>query len=162
MYNQVTAYFSEVPGEKAMLLILAILIIAALLLLAIRIYIVLSAKRSCKGYKETVKRVRTLVYFGSGGHTTEMIRLITNLSPSKYNPITFAIGHTDTTSIEKVRSCKLAIEEKAKWLRIYRTREVKQSWLTTIFTTFYSLLQALYEINRIRPQVSTLCLLFLC
>ena len=31
-----------------------------------------------------VKTVKTMVYFGSGGHTMEMIRLINNLDPSKY------------------------------------------------------------------------------
>lgn len=150
--------FSELASmEGVASLCLAVLIIA-LLLFSIRTYLVLRSKSShpSSRKKETVKRVRTLVYFGSGGHTTEMIRLITKLSPHKYTPITFAIGHTDTTSIDKVRSCQLEIEQKAKWLRIYRTREVKQSWVTTIFTTIYSLIQALYEINKIRPA------LFIC
>ena len=100
------------------------------------------------------ERVKTMVYFGSGGHTTEMIRLIQGLAPSKYSPMIFAIGHTDITSIDKVRGSNIgALEKRAKWLRIFRNREVKQSWVTTIFTSIWSMVQAFYVMYRTRPQL---------
>jgi beta-1,4-N-acetylglucosaminyltransferase len=99
------------------------------------------------------KNVKTMVFFGSGGHTMEMIRLIKHLSPEKYHPICFGIGHTDITSIEKVRSANLLLEQNASWLRIYRNREVKQSWITTIFTSMWSFIQSFWVIHRYRPEL---------
>jgi beta-1,4-N-acetylglucosaminyltransferase len=99
------------------------------------------------------KTVKTMVYFGSGGHTTEMIRLVQGLDVQKYQPLIFAIGHTDVTSQSKVRAANLALEPGARWLRVYRNREVKQSWFTTVFTTLWSLIQALYVMCRNRPQL---------
>jgi len=99
------------------------------------------------------KTVKTMIFFGSGGHTTEMIRLVQNLDPNKYEPVTFAIGHTDVTSQGKVRAARLPLEPRARWLRIYRNREVKQSWLTTMLTAIWSLVQALYVMFRNRPQL---------
>ena len=99
------------------------------------------------------KTVKTMIYFGSGGHTAEMIRLVRGLDPAKYEPVTFAIGHTDVTSQAKVRAAQLALEPRARWLRIYRNREVKQSWLSTSGTALWSLVQALYVLSRNRPQL---------
>ena len=100
------------------------------------------------------ERVKTMVYFGSGGHTAEMIRLLQGLNLDKYSPIIFAIGHTDITSIDKVRGSKITdMERRANWLRIFRNREVKQSWLTTVFTSIWSMVQAFYVIYRSRPQL---------
>jgi len=99
------------------------------------------------------KTVKTLIYFGSGGHTTEMIRLVQGLDPDKYEPLIFAIGHTDVTSQGKVRAANLPLEPRARWLRIYRNREVKQSWITTLATALWSLVQALYVMWRHRPQL---------
>lgn len=97
--------------------------------------------------------VKTMVFFGSGGHTMEMIRLLTRLNTNHYKPVCFAIGHTDISSIEKVRSSGIALEKYAAWLRIYRNREVKQSWISTFFTTIWSLIQGFYVIFRHRPQL---------
>lgn len=102
---------------------------------------------------DTNKYVKTLVYFGSGGHTTEMMRLIERLDTRRYQPIVFAMGHTDITSQAKVRAGNLAIEPSARWFRLYRSREVKQSWTTTVFTTAWSCVQALYMVYRQRPQL---------
>ena len=34
---------------------------------------------------------------------------------------------------------------------VYRSREVKQSWVTTFFTTLYATVQALFLVGRLRP-----------
>ena len=132
---------------------------AATLAVIVRIYFCLP-KGSKQGRPKELaigrqgERVKTMVYFGSGGHTTEMIRLIKGLSPVKYCPLIFAIGHTDITSIDKVRgSSTAALEKRAKWLRVFRNREVKQSWVTTIFTSIWSMIQAFYVMLRCRPQL---------
>ena len=98
-------------------------------------------------------RVKTMIFFGSGGHTMEMIRLIKEMDAKKYQPVCFAIGHTDITSIDKVRGAQVALEKHASWLRVFRNREVKQSWFTTFFTSIWSLIQAFIVIFRYRPRL---------
>jgi beta-1,4-N-acetylglucosaminyltransferase len=97
--------------------------------------------------------VKTMVFFGSGGHTMEMIRLLTRLDTRKYHPVCFALGHTDTSSIDKVRASGIALEKAASWLRIYRNREVKQSWISTVFTSIWSFIQGFHVVCRYRPQL---------
>lgn len=59
-------------------------------------------ERSCKRTAEKVEKglhpvvtppLSCMVIFGSGGHTTEMLRMIQHLSPSKYSPIYFILAH---------------------------------------------------------------------
>lgn len=97
--------------------------------------------------------VKTMVFFGSGGHTMEMCRLITKLDATKYQPACFAIGHTDTTSVDKVHAMNISLGKSARWLRVYRNREVKQSWISTAFTSVWSLIQGFYVIHRYQPQL---------
>ena len=64
-----------------------------------------SAKRisnntSCKRRDQTVN---TLVVLGSGGHTTEMIRLLQELDPVRYSPITYVVADSDATSLPRLR-----------------------------------------------------------
>jgi hypothetical protein len=61
-----------------------------------------------RGFKVTSNRskarqypFRTLIVLGSGGHTTEMLKLIKRLSTQKYAPISFVVAATDHTSQEK-------------------------------------------------------------
>ena len=46
-------------------------------------------------------RVPTLVVLGSGGHTTEMLRLLGGLDASRYGPVTLVVAASDTTSAAK-------------------------------------------------------------
>ncbi|ETV73464.1 hypothetical protein H257_11597 [Aphanomyces astaci] len=46
---------------------------------------------------------RTLVVLGSGGHTTEMLKLIKRLSMDTYAPLAFVVAASDHTSEEKAR-----------------------------------------------------------
>ena len=96
-------------------------------------------------------QISTLVYWGSGGHTTEMIRLIRNLSASKYRPLLFTLSNSDRTSEDKINSANLAREREVVWKTVYRSREVKQSWLSTIFTTLLCTLDCFLLIWRFRP-----------
>lgn len=49
---------------------------------------------SNKSNKEVLnKKITTVIFFGSGGHTTEMIELIRNLNVDKYSPMHFVISH---------------------------------------------------------------------
>lgn len=121
----------------------------------LRIYLCLPSRsrRKERPLGDNGKKVKTLIYFGSGGHTTEMIKMIETLDPERYSPLLFAIGHSDITSKDKVRASIPDLTSKAKWIRIFRNREVKQSWITTLFTSIWSLVQAFYVILRSKPQL---------
>ena len=41
---------------------------------------------------------------GSGGHTTEMLKLVGALTSSEYNPRTFVYANTDDMSPEKLKN----------------------------------------------------------
>ena len=120
------------------ILYLLVLIISILL---IRLIIILPSYRKQKynfnnGNKN--KKISTMIYFGSGGHTTEMIRLIKELSLN-YSPLYFVLGHSDITSKQLIEKSKLKFSHQPLWYNVYRSREVKQSIITTIFTSIKSL-----------------------
>lgn len=100
-----------------------------------------------------------MVVFGSGGHTTEMLMMLASGKQcifEKYNHIYFVIGASDTWSYTKVKDFfkvkqNVDIEEqirkgKLTVYRVYRAREVKQSYITSVGTTLFALLHSYWLI----------------
>ena len=108
-------------------------------------------KQSPTRRRKRTRPVSTLVVLGSGGHTTEMIRLLTFLDASKYSPLTYVVATTDTTSLQRIEASKSARRGDAVF-RIPRSREVGQSYLTSILTTLRSFLSCIYVALRVRPD----------
>ncbi|SCZ99189.1 BZ3500_MvSof-1268-A1-R1_Chr7-1g09428 [Microbotryum saponariae] len=84
------------------------------------------------------------VFLGSGGHTAEMMRLLCGVDWDRYSTRIYLIGMGDKMSEDKA----LALEESINGghftiFRIPRARKVHQSYLTSPFTTLYSLLYCL-------------------
>ena len=79
--------------------------------------------------------------------------MIRNLTVSQISPIYFVTAHSDQTSLEKIQDFKLSYMSHVQWVSIYRSREVKQSWLSSIFTFMYALLQAMQIVWMSRPQL---------
>ena len=119
--------------------------------------LVLIRIRSClPSSSKTLQRGKALsvfVVFGSGGHTSEMLQLLMKLENVKYDPCYFVLANTDVTSEGRIRSVKLPLLERAKWLKIQRSREVKQSYFSTIFTSLKSLAECFYIIATIQPDL---------
>ncbi|KAM9774954.1 UDP-N-acetylglucosamine transferase subunit ALG14 homolog isoform X2 [Syngnathus typhle] len=124
-------------------------------LLLIRLYIVVRNGRNSKlGNKG---RIGLLVVAGSGGHTTEILRLMKSLS-SAYSPRFYIIADTDTMSEERIRAF-----EKSKQIldcdpqftihRIPRSREVHQSWSSSVLSTLNAQFYAIPLIFRLRPDM---------
>lgn len=112
--------------------------------------------------KMSAKPLKTLVVFGSGGHTTEMLDLIKNLNPENYWPIVLVVADTDTTSLQRVQAYPhtLPIQNKENLAslesngsgqqqvyRIPRSREVGQSYVSSVFTTLRSFVFALWLVG---------------
>ena len=85
-------------------------------------------------------RIATLVVLGSGGHTAEMLRLITEFDFGRYGPLTLVTAATDTTSRAKAeRELPQAALSTARWAAIPRAREVGQSFLSSVPSTLKAL-----------------------
>ena len=95
--------------------------------------------------------IQTVIVFGSGGHTTEMAMLIQSLSVDHYHPIHCILAASDTTSMSRLQD--VHVLSQAQWHTIHRSREVKQSWVSTVFTAMYSMLEALLLVYSIKPEL---------
>jgi beta-1,4-N-acetylglucosaminyltransferase len=108
-----------------------------------------------------------MIVFGSGVHTTEMLLMLGSKDKNefefkKYNQVHFVIGHSDTWSMTKIKDFFSAKNPgfdvfrdvpNLRVDRVYRSREVKQSYFTSIFTTLIALAHSVYLVASIRPHI---------
>ncbi|XP_031163654.1 UDP-N-acetylglucosamine transferase subunit ALG14 homolog isoform X1 [Sander lucioperca] len=130
-------------------------ILLTCLLFIIRLYIVV---KTGPNYKPGTKGpVAVLVVAGSGGHTTEILRLMESLSAA-YSPRHYVIADTDTMSEEKIctfESSKQRLDSESQFTicRIPRSREVHQSWGSSVLSTLDALRYSLPLVFRLRPDM---------
>ncbi|XP_061096098.1 UDP-N-acetylglucosamine transferase subunit ALG14 homolog [Conger conger] len=122
---------------------------------AIRLLIVVRKGSECKPGKKG--SVSLLVVAGSGGHTTEVLRLVESLSHA-YSPRHYVIADTDKMSEDKIRTLETSKNEmdaQAKFTihRIPRSREVRQSWSSSLLTTLNALLYSVPLVFKLRPDM---------
>ncbi|KAK9528048.1 hypothetical protein VZT92_014549 [Zoarces viviparus] len=123
------------------------------LLFFIRLYYVVKTGSSYK--PGTRGPVTVLVVAGSGGHTTEVLRLMECLSAA-YTPRHYVIADTDRMSEEKIctfESSKQHSEGQFTICRIPRSREVHQSWSSSVLSTLDALRYSLPLVFRLRPDM---------
>ncbi|KAM1108031.1 hypothetical protein EV1_004682 [Malus domestica] len=97
----------------------------------------------------------TLIVLGSGGHTAEMINLLSVLQRDRFAPRFYIAAATDNMSLQKARLLEENADEssRSQFMQIYRSREVGQSFFTSVLTTLIALAHGLWLMFRIRPQV---------
>lgn len=102
----------------------------------------------------------TYVILGSGGHTAEMCRLTQALlqqtdieQTEKYQPIRLILANSDSTSERQFRQVLPQAAQRAEFVKVPRSRDVGQSWLSSIFTSLWALLWSCYLVWRDRPQL---------
>ena len=98
---------------------------------------------------------RTLVVLGSGGHTSEMITLLGGIDMNNYTPRTYVVASGDNMSIVKITNFEKNVDKESKVnLRVVpRARQVKQSYITSVFTTLCAVLYSLPIVFKTRPEV---------
>ncbi|XP_054835258.1 UDP-N-acetylglucosamine transferase subunit ALG14 homolog [Eublepharis macularius] len=101
--------------------------------------------------------VSLLVVAGSGGHTTEILRLLGSLSQS-YSPRHYVLADSDKMSEDKIRSfeqkrAELSPSSSFTLNRIPRSREVRQSWSSSVLTTIRSIFYSLPLTFRLKPDL---------
>lgn len=146
--------------------ILIISILSILLFIVYRLMylykILYEVKKSSKKQTPNLRTipVNTMICLGSGGHTKEMMIILKELDPRKYDPRTYIVADSDTTSQSKV----VEIESEYKKVtglkldyhnvvKISRSRHVNQSYFTSIFTTLRSVVECIPLIYHHRPEL---------
>jgi len=97
-------------------------------------------------------KVRTSLVLGSGGHTAEMLKLVETLDKQVYTPRTYFFAQTDKFSQEKLVKFEADDSDYSVCL-IPRSREVAQSYITSILTTVLSFLHCLPLVIISQPQL---------
>ncbi|XP_065265871.1 UDP-N-acetylglucosamine transferase subunit ALG14 homolog isoform X1 [Emys orbicularis] len=131
----------------------AVLGAAALLLLLLAARLLLARRNS----SPRTAPLSLLVVAGSGGHTTEILRLLSSLSQS-YCPRHYIFADSDKMSEDKIRTFE---QKRAETFsnsqftlnRIPRCREVCQSWSSSVLTTLYSILYSFPLTFRLKPDL---------
>jgi len=90
-----------------------------------------------------------------------MMNILTELQKDRFTPRYYVAALTDNMSLQKaqvyekslIQGDREKIIEDAQFMQIYRSREVGQSYITSIATTLLAVLHAMWLIIRIRPQV---------
>lgn len=131
--------------------IFAVLFLCFLFLL--RLYIVLKTGSNFKpGAKGSVS---VLVVAGSGGHTAEILRLMESLGPD-YAPRSYVIADSDKMSKERIctfEKSKGHTESEFTVFQIPRSREVRQSWSSSVLSTLNALRYSLPLVLKLRPDM---------
>jgi len=89
---------------------------------------------------------------GSGGHTGELLRLIARLNRQKYSRRVYVVADTDDHSVDKVRKLEESSEE-YELIRIPRSREVRQSYTSSILSTLRSIAACVPAVWRMKADV---------
>ena len=120
--------------------------------------------------KLSKKDKKLMVIIGSGGHTTEMLLMLQTLNPQNYGALHFIVGHSDTWSLTKMNDFlqtqakhrpltpnqKLEVGKPINNMQIhkvFRSREVKQSYITSVATTLWAIAHAFLIVARTRPDL---------
>ncbi|KAK4733124.1 hypothetical protein R3W88_007385 [Solanum pinnatisectum] len=135
-----------------------LLTIGVITVLVIRIIYVINRSRKPL-HSKSPRSLSTLIVLGSGGHTAEMLNLLYVLQTERFKPRYYIAAATDNMSLQKHMClripCSEALKEVggAEFMQIYRSREVGQSYITSVGTTLVAIAHALWLMIKIRPQV---------
>eukprot|EP01090_Pellita_catalonica_P021175 TRINITY_DN7855_c0_g1_i1.p1 TRINITY_DN7855_c0_g1~~TRINITY_DN7855_c0_g1_i1.p1 ORF type:complete len:212 (-),score=5.49 TRINITY_DN7855_c0_g1_i1:125-760(-) len=101
-------------------------------------------------------RAETLIVLGSGGHTAEMLTILKAMDCTKiYTPRHYVFADTDSHSQRKMEAFEKELGDHGSYKSyvIPRSREVGQSYVTSIFSTLKSLLFCIKIAFRVRPDL---------
>jgi beta-1,4-N-acetylglucosaminyltransferase len=98
------------------------------------------------------KTLKTAIVIGSGGHTTEMFRIVRYLNTNVFTPRIYVVASSDDKSISKISDFEKQAETHHV-VRIPRSRQVHQSYISSIFTTLNSLLFSIPVMFSSRPDL---------
>lgn len=140
-----------------------VMTVIVITVISITVRVIYVLYRSSKPLKNPNQQsVSTLIVLGSGGHTAEMLNLLSVLHKDRFKPRTYIAASTDNMSLQKARVLENSLldhtkddkmTKAAQFMQIYRSREVGQSYISSVGTTIIAIAHALLLMIQIRPQV---------
>ena len=137
--------------------------VATTVLLAVTRFYMLTRKMGDGRITKRTKPCRTLIVLGSGGHTSEMLKLIGGFNLKNYNPRLYVAAEGDKMSQDKAKTIELALHKKYdddsvaafdfQVGTIPRARKVLQSYFTSIFTTLYATVLSFSKVLAFSPDL---------
>ena len=98
--------------------------VTVILLILTSVWLLLSWILRSLRPRDTPGQTRLCCVLGSGGHTTEMLRLVTALDPEAFSPRTYVMAETDRFSEAKVEEMEMERPGRHVIVRVPRAREV--------------------------------------
>ena len=132
-----------------------VLVATTLLLLAAArfFYLASTLSRATARQNKRTSSCKTLVILGSGGHTAEMLRLLSGMNLKNYSPRVYVLAGTDKMSREKIERFEKENNLEADVRRIPRAREVHQSYVTSVLSTLLALVYSVPLVCRAWPDL---------
>ncbi|KAI3382510.1 hypothetical protein SNEBB_010946 [Seison nebaliae] len=93
-----------------------------------------------------------MIVLGSGGHTTEMLKIMKGFNKDKYSPRHYVVADSDINSQEKCLEFENEFSD-YEIISIPRSRKVFQSYFTSFFTTIYAILYVIPLIYYSQPKI---------
>jgi len=97
-----------------------------------------------------------MIILGSGGHTGELLIMLSKLNFNKFKKCFIISSHNDKNSENKFKEVfdlKKYSKTSFHFIKIYRARNVGQSFFTSIFTTIYSMMQSFFVMVKTQPNI---------
>ncbi|CUM48068.1 unnamed protein product [Debaryomyces tyrocola] len=108
-----------------------------------------------------LKGSNIMIFLGSGGHTGEMMRILTNVDLNNFNR-TWVTSSGDSTSILKCKKYEdeklTSSQNKLDYLVLHRARTVGESIILSVFSTIRSLISTIKRLYDL-PQFPSILLL---
>jgi len=92
----------------------------------------------------------TLMLLGSGGHTSELLSLVSGMDFRNKYEAHFLFCQSDSLSQQRLVQSGLPFDSLQQ---VFRARNVGQSWMTTPLTFLITSLQAAWICFRLKPQL---------
>ncbi|XP_053670607.1 UDP-N-acetylglucosamine transferase subunit ALG14 homolog [Anopheles nili] len=130
-------------------------------LLGVRLVQLLISVKRGQGASAVIPRTkpaRTMIVMGSGGHTAEMLRIVERLDSERYSPRQYVIANTDKTSVVKVIESEIRrqpdpAKQTYEIITITRSRDVHQSYISSIVTTTLALFNCIPIVLKAQPEL---------
>ncbi|KFB38188.1 AGAP003461-PA-like protein [Anopheles sinensis] len=136
-----------------------LLLLGGLLLVRL-VQLLIAVRRSQRATDVTprTKPARTMIVMGSGGHTAEMLRIVERLDSDRYSPRQYIIASADKTSVVKVIESEIRrqpdpAQQTYEIITITRSREVHQSYISSVATTLMALVNCVPIVLKARPEL---------
>mmetsp|Transcript_5373 Transcript_5373/g.16033 ORF Transcript_5373/g.16033 Transcript_5373/m.16033 type:complete len:256 (+) Transcript_5373:565-1332(+) len=138
-------YLTSTASLVDVLLLLSIVVLFSAFVAALG-SILRNRRRRRRLAGRSVMHAKMMVVLGSGGHTAEILQMVTDMIESAHvvGKIVYVVAETDSHSALKAHALHSQKAEQIPFciVTLPRAREVGQSYLTSVFTTLYALVYA--------------------